>query len=57
MANLNNDFPVPLSVFSAVIKNTPDEIWLRLLQVSKGNEKHTEVEWMLILNSFRTQKA
>ena len=54
---LNNDFPVPLDAFLRTIKGSEHEVWSKLLRAMHGREKHSELAWMRILNSHKTDAA
>ncbi len=35
----------------------PDEIWLKLLSIRHGAERHTRAEWFAIIDGHRNQPA
>lgn len=47
--SFNNDFPVPLATFKPLVRRTPDEIWLKTLELEHGDERHTEQGWADLL--------
>lgn len=49
---LNNDFPVPLAKFIPLMQGTSDEVWIALLTLEHGDEKHTELEWDALLRTY-----
>lgn len=51
----NDDFPVPLATYAKLVVGTSDEVWLQLLQIEHGAEKHTELGWSELLDSYWTR--
>ena len=35
----------------------PDQIWLRLVRIRHGGERHTETEWMALIDAMRDEPA
>lgn len=35
----------------------PDEIWLKVLKINHGNERHTRAEWFAIIDGHRNRPA
>jgi hypothetical protein len=52
-AELNDDFPVNVEVFISRLKGTPDEVWVKLLRNAHGREKHSERDWLAVLNAVK----
>lgn len=67
------EFPVPLPVFARelqpraephpvtgkpqLVAGHADEVWLKLLRVNHGNEKHTLAEWRALIDNYRGEPA
>jgi len=56
---LRNGRPVVFKgrVVMTATPGQPDEIWLRLLKIRNGGERHTVTEWRALVDGFREQPA
>ena len=40
-----------------VTEGHPDEVWLKLLKIRHGSERHTEAEWRAMVDGMRDEPA
>ena len=52
----NDDFKVALPVFLNALRGTPDAVWGTFLKNAHGREKHTERDWMRVLDRHRGER-
>lgn len=55
--SLSEDFPVPFQVFQALLRDTPDRVWLGIIRRNHGMEKHTERAWYALIDQYRDQRG
>lgn len=69
----SDEFPIAFREFAASLRpqpvrdargraigytaGQPDEIWLKMLGVAHGTEKHTSREWNALIDSYRDKPA
>lgn len=42
---------------TAVTQGHPDQVWVKLLKIRHGKERHTAAEWNALIDSYREQPA
>ena len=56
---VRNGRPVVVNGSAAmtVVAGHPDEVWLKLLKIRYGTERHSEAEWWVLIDGMREEPA
>lgn len=52
---MDNTVPIPFVKFETVLRGHPDHVFALLMKLEHGREKHTRLEWSILLQKKKTR--